>query len=85
MESKHISKQLMARVPHYLAYLRSLPESVENISATRIACDLKLGEVLVRKDLAKISNAGRCRLGYPRAVLLVDMEAFLSSNFHGAA
>ena len=78
MEPKHISKQLLSRIPGYLQYLRALPESTEYISATKIANDFRLGDVMVRKDLAKICDAGRCRLGYPRDVLLRDMEEFIS-------
>lgn len=78
MEAKPISKKLLTRLPVYLQYLRSLPESVENVSATRIAGALGLGEVMVRKDLAKVSNSGRCRLGHMRDVLIRDIEGFLS-------
>lgn len=80
MEPKHISKQLLSRIPGYLQFLRALPETTEYISATKIACAFQLGDVLVRKDLAKISDAGRCRLGYPRDVLLRDMEAFFAAH-----
>lgn len=80
MESKQVSKKLLVRLPVYLEYLKSLPEDVENISATRIAEALALGDVMVRKDLAKVSCGGRRKLGYPRAALIRDIEKVLELN-----
>ena len=54
MESTNLSKKLLIRLPIYLNYLKSLPDTVENISATKIAKALDLGDVLVREDLAKV-------------------------------
>ena len=80
METKQVSRKLLVRLPIYLEYLKSLPESVINISATRIAQELELGDVMVRKDLAKISNSGRRKLGYPRSTLIRDIESVLAIN-----
>lgn len=80
MESKQVSKKLLARLPVYLQYLKSLPEDVQNISATRIAGALNLGDVLVRKDLAKVSNGGRRKVGYVRNMLIRDIEEVLDVN-----
>lgn len=80
METKQVSRKLLVRLPIYLEYLKSLPESVMNISATRIAQALELGDVMVRKDLAKISNGGRRKLGYPRSTLIRDIESVLEIN-----
>lgn len=80
MESNNISKKLLARLPLYLNYLKGLPESVVDVSATKIASALNLGDVLVRKDLAKVSNGGRRKLGYEREGLIRDIEAFLDVN-----
>lgn len=77
METKQVSRKLLVRLPIYLEYLKSLPESVINVSATRIARTLGLGDVMVRKDLAKISNSGRRKLGYPRSTLIQDIESVL--------
>lgn len=77
METKKISKQLLKRLPLYLNYLKSLPENAENISATSIAKALELGDVQVRKDLARVSNGGRRRTGHPREKLMQDIESFL--------
>ena len=76
METTKISKKLLNRLPMYLAHIKSLPEN-SNVSATAIAKHLDLGEVQVRKDLAKISQAGRCRTGRLREQLIQDIEGYL--------
>lgn len=78
MEQKEISKAVIKRLPSYLAYLRSLPESAPaNISATTLANALGMGEVQVRKDLAMVCSFGRPKVGYPRQRLADDIEQFL--------
>jgi redox-sensing transcriptional repressor len=77
MKPKKISKQLLKRLPIYLAYLKSLPEDSMNISATVIAKALDMGDVQVRKDLARVSDGGRCKTGHPRKKLIQDIEDFL--------
>ena len=78
MEQKDISKAVIKRLPSYLAYLRSLPESAPaNISATTLANALGMGEVQVRKDLAMVCSFGRPKVGYPRQRLVDDIEQFL--------
>ena len=76
MESVVISKKLLKRLPMYLAHLKSLPEE-SNVSATAMARSLGLGEVMVRKDLAKISETGRRRTGRSRERLIRDIEEYL--------
>lgn len=80
METKKVSKKLLSRLPIYLNYLKGLPEGVVDVSATKIANALHLGDVLVRKDLAKISDGGRRKLGYERENLIQDIEEFLDVN-----
>ncbi len=77
MKPKKISKQLLKRLPLYLDHLKSLPENSENISATAIAKSLDLGDVQVRKDLARVSGGGRRRTGHVRERLIRDIESFL--------
>lgn len=77
METKKVSNNMLARMPIYLNYIKALPKSTKNISATKIANALGLGEVSVRKDLAKVSDGGRCKLGYPCEELIQDIESFL--------
>ena len=77
MEPNIISKKLLNRLPIYLNYLKGLPEEQENVSATVMARDLSLGDVQVRKDLAKVSHAGRRRTGRSRLQLIRDIEGYL--------
>ncbi len=72
-----VSISVMRRLPAYLHYLKQLPPDVENISATAIAAQLDLGDVLVRKDLNSISGAGKPRTGYSVRGLIDDLENFL--------
>ena len=76
METVKISKKLLKRLPVYLAHLKSLPENC-NVSATFMAKALGLGDVQVRKDLAKVSAAGRRRTGRDRERLIHDIEEYL--------
>jgi len=78
MERKEISKSVLKRLPGYLSYLKSMPEgSSPYISATALANALGMGEVLVRKDLAMVSDGGRPKIGYQRESLIEDIEQFL--------
>ena len=78
---ENISKATLGRIPRYLNYLKELPiDRVPFISATTISKELNLGEVQVRKDLAKISGAGRPRLGYETTVLIEQLEDCLGYN-----
>ena len=78
MENKKISKAVLKRLPGYLAYLKSLPDSAgTHISATALANALGMGEVQVRKDLATVSDGGRPKIGYLRESLIDDIEQFL--------
>ena len=78
MEPVKVSKKLMMRLPIYLNHLKSMPVQTTNVSATIIARELGLGAVQVRKDLAKVSCAGRCRTGRCRKELIQDIEAYLN-------
>jgi len=77
MEPNKVSKKLLKRLPIYLNHLKSLPENSANVSATSIAKALGLGDVQVRKDLAKVSHEGRRRTGRSREQLIQDIEAYL--------
>ena len=76
MDTVKISKKLLKRLPVYLAHLKSLPAN-SNVSATSMAKALGLGDVQVRKDLAKVSAAGRRRTGRDRERLIQDIEGYL--------
>ncbi len=78
MAEKEISKSVLKRLPGYLAYLKSIPDGEQvHISATALANALGMGEVQVRKDLAKVSDGGRPKIGYLRESLIEDIEQFL--------
>ena len=77
MEPKPVSRKLLKRLPVYLNYLKNLPEDSPNVSATTMARALELGDVQVRKDLAKIST-GRRRTGRNRHQLMQDIEEYLN-------
>ncbi len=78
MERKEISKSVLKRLPGYLAYLKSIPQDASPyISATALANALGMGEVQVRKDLAMVCDGGRPKIGYPRELLIDDIEQFL--------
>ena len=77
METMKVSKKLLNRLPGYLNYLKMLPPEAEFVSAPSIARALGLGEVQVRKDLAKVSSTGRRRTGRCREELIRDIENYL--------
>ncbi len=81
MQIKKISKAMLRRLPGYLDYLKTVPEDASaNISARTMATALGLGDVLVRKDLAMVSDGGRCKTGHLRETLIKDIEDFLDYN-----
>ncbi len=77
METTKVSRKLLQRLPIYLNHLKTLPEDSDHISATAIAAAVGLGHVQVRKDLAKVSEGGRCRTGRSREKLIRDIENYL--------
>ncbi len=78
MIKKEISKSVLKRLPGYVSYLKSMPDTGSPyISATALANALGMGEVQVRKDLAMVSDGGRPKIGYLRESLIEDIEQFL--------
>lgn len=78
---KEIPEISLQRLPVYLNYLRSLPESEGTyISSGAIASALGMGEVLVRKDLAYTKATGKPKVGYVREELVAALEEFLCCN-----
>ena len=76
---REISRQALYRLPFYLSYLKKAEaDGVLYISAPKVAADLDLNEVQVRKDIAKVSScAGKPKIGYETAKLIKDLEKFL--------
>ena len=85
MKPDVVSKKILNRLPLYLTYLKSLPDSAENVSATAIAKALDIGDVTVRKDLAKISHTGRRRTGRNRTQLIQEIEEYLDCTANSGA
>lgn len=73
---------MIARLPLYLRYLRErLLEGQENVSSAKIAEDLRLNGVQVRKDFALVSRvSGRPKLGFEVKELIESIEIFLGCN-----
>ncbi|MBQ7337233.1 MAG: redox-sensing transcriptional repressor Rex [Clostridia bacterium] len=80
MEKNAISKAALGRLPGYLQYLKGLPSEAQYVSATAIARALHLGEVQVRKDLSAVSGAGKPKVGYIIADLILQLEDTLGCH-----
>lgn len=80
MKSADISRATLGRIPTYLKFLKTLPDSVQNISATTIARELCLGDVQVRKDLGLLCGSGRPKTGYNTKELISSLEGFLETK-----
>lgn len=66
------------RLPLYLSFLRQLREQkVEVVSSTRIAEELGLTGIQVRKDLAMTGIVGRPKIGHSINELVSHIESFL--------
>ncbi len=69
------------RLPLYLSFLRQLrDEKVEVVSSTRIADELGLTGIQVRKDLAMTGIVGRPKIGHSINDLIGHIECFLGWN-----
>lgn len=78
MAYQSISRAALQRLPVYMTYLRSLPDSKTYISAPVIAAALRMGEVQVRKDLAAACGGeGKPKVGYSVSQLIAGLGAFL--------
>lgn len=68
----------LQRLPLYLRQLKQYErQGVEKVSCTRIAQDLGLISVQVRKDLSMTGIAGRPKVGYNISELIGTIESFL--------
>ena len=78
MEKNKITKAVLGRLPEYLSFLKGLSEAEDQyISATRIAKELSLGEVQVRKDLGVVCGKGKPKIGYRIPELIGSIEECL--------
>ncbi|MDE7181969.1 MAG: redox-sensing transcriptional repressor Rex [Clostridia bacterium] len=78
--NKDIPVISLQRLPVYLNYLKGLNDGEVYVSSGSIAAALDMGEVLVRKDLAYTSAAGRPRVGYVKSELIAALEDYLGCN-----
>ena len=78
--NKDIPVISLQRLPVYLNYLKGLSEGETYVSSGGIAAALGMGEVLVRKDLAYTSAAGKPRVGYVKSELIAALEDYLNCN-----
>ena len=78
MEKSKITKAVLGRLPRYLALLEDIfAQDIPFISATKIAKELSLGEVQVRKDLSVVCGKGKPKLGYRTGDLIRSIDSCL--------
>lgn len=76
-----IPEPTLRRLPVYHNYLKKLDGSgLRSISCTKIAEDLHLTPIQVRKDLAYTGIVGKPKTGYEVSTLCSAIEAFLGWN-----
>lgn len=81
MEKNRITKAVLGRLPQYLSYLEMISlQDIPYISATKIAKDLSLGEVNVRKDLNIVCGKGKPKRGYRTVDLVKSIESCLGQS-----
>ena len=81
MEKSKITKAALGRMPQYLEYIENIHlQNIPFVSATKIAKDLSMGEVQVRKDLNAVCGKGKPKLGYRTVDLLTSIEVCLGQN-----
>lgn len=80
MKQEEMPDTALQRLPVYLNYLKNSGADREYISSGAIARALGMGEVLVRKDLARTSAHGKTRVGYRRTELMAAIEDYLGCN-----
>ncbi|MDR1178937.1 MAG: redox-sensing transcriptional repressor Rex, partial [Spirochaetales bacterium] len=79
-KEKILAAPSVRRLPSYLDIIRNYQEEreTEYISGTRIARELNLESIQVRKDLAITGIIGKPKKGYPIAALVSAIERFLN-------
>ncbi len=72
---------MLERLPIYASCLdKMIKEGLASVSASKIAKELNLGEVQVRKELSLVSGTGKPRIGYDAKKLLQDIKDFLGEG-----
>ncbi len=77
-----ITIQALQRMPYYLHCLEQARDNgIKTISATAIANELMLNDVLVRKDIAAVSSTqGKPKSGFPVDDLILDIIDYMGCN-----
>lgn len=78
-----VSEAFLERLPIYLNQLKTY--TCDYVSSTQLANDLSLGHVQVRKDLARISQKGKPKVGYLVSALVNDIKEYLSFSSRTSA
>ena len=80
----YLTIQALQRMPYYLHCLEKAEEDgIQTISATSIANELKLNDVLVRKDIAAVSSTqGKPKSGFQVEGLIRDIKEYMGYNDH---
>lgn len=78
----YLTVQTLGRLPYYLQYLHKASMRGEtSVSAAALAANLKLNDVLVRKDLSLISTSkGKPKSGFNVQELICNIEDCLGYN-----
>ena len=78
----YLTIQALQRMPYYLQYLKAArEEGRSDVSAAAIAAELKLNDVLVRKDISAVSSVhGRPKAGFHVDTLIHDIENYMGCN-----
>lgn len=79
---RYLTMQAMQRMPYYLDCLeKAEARGIQTISATSIAAELQLNDVLVRKDIAAVSTKrGKPKAGFAVPELIADMKHYMGMN-----
>lgn len=77
---KKPSLAAIKRMPMYLRVLKQMGETTEFASATKVADELNLEPIVVRKDLELAGIQGRPGVGYPIRDLIGGIETLLGWN-----
>ena len=81
-DQKNTSENALRRMPTYLNYLKKILEEGNTVISTpKIARDLDLNEVQVKKDLAyAATTSGKPKVGHKVENLIHDLEEYLGYN-----
>jgi redox-sensing transcriptional repressor len=74
---KVISQDMLTRMIQYYNYLEMLPEFPDTIPASALARELRINEIVVRKDFEQLGEVGKQRPEYDAVALMHALREFL--------